>query len=77
MNKFNIWDNARCIINYNLAECIVKSIYKKYDNIVYWIEYDWYEYDMYDYELWKTKEELKSQLEQKQKDLQGILDSIK
>ena len=77
MNKFNIWDKALCIINYKLVECTVKSIYRKHDNIVYWIECDWYEYDMYDYELWKTKEELKSQLEQKHKDLQGILDSIK
>jgi len=76
MNKFNIWDKVLCIINYLLVEWIITAIYKKHDNIIYDVEYDWYEYTMYDYELGKIKEELKSQLEQKIKDLQWILDSM-
>lgn len=77
MNKFNIWDKVWCIINYNPIESIITSMFQKFDNIVYEVEYDWLRYDMYDYEVTKTKEELRLQLEQKIKEIQWILESIK
>lgn len=76
MNKFNIWDVVFWIINYSFVECTIVAIHKKNENIVYDVIANGYTYHMYDYELGKTKEELKIDLWNKIKYLQGILDSL-
>lgn len=76
MNKYNINDKVYCLLNYELVEATIKWISLNWDQLLYEIELDWLRFDVYEFELGKTKEELKTELKKKIKNLQEVLDAL-